>query len=220
MRFYLADSDHIEISRLNLLVAEFLRQTPFDADPGKSEAARNRLFSSPMQSHSLDAEFIEDWHDLIRPDLEAMFRTATETVARDLVGLREEKLETGESDQPSYHLRIPLAHLDAWLSCLNQARLVISEKFGFTEEDMDGRLERTLASKRDMALCQVHFYALIQELMLDVMRVQEGGPSRYLDDEDEAEEEYEDEEDDDFADSDLELDPDEGEEDERKDQER
>jgi hypothetical protein len=183
MRFHLPDPETIEISRLNLLVAEFLRQAPFEAEPGKHEGARDRLFSSPMHPHHADPEFLEDWHDLVRPDLETLFRGATETVARDLVSLREERPPSTEEEgpaleerepSPTYAIRIPVAHLEAWLSCLNQARLVISEKFSFGEEDMNSPLGAPPSGKRDFALYQVHFYALLQELFLDIINAGEG----------------------------------------------
>lgn len=182
MRFFLSNSDTVEISRMNLLVAEYLRQAPFEAEPGKSDAARDRLFSPPMHPHHSDPEFLEDWSDLVRPELETLFRGATEIVARDLVGLKEEQLEPGEGESPSYAIWIPVAHLDAWLSCLNQARLVISAKFDFTEEDMNSPLGSGLTGKRELALYQVHFYAVVQELILDIMRMREEGDDGSLDD--------------------------------------
>jgi hypothetical protein len=179
MRFYLSSPETVEISRLNLLVAECLRQTPFEAEPGKHEGARDRLYSTPMTDLHADPTFLEDWHDLVRPELETIFRGATEIVARDLVGLREEKLEEGEGESPSFVIRIPISHLEAWLSCLNQARLVISEKFSFGEEAMNSPLSSPPAGKRELALYQVHFYAVLQELILDIMRMQEGEPSYF-----------------------------------------
>ena len=179
MRFFLSNSETIEISRMNLLVAEFLRQTPFEAEPGKHEGARDRLFSSPMHPHYSDPEFLEDWTDLVRPELETLFRSATEIVARDLVGLKEEHLQPGEGESPSFAIWIPVTHLEAWLSCLNQARLVISEKFSFTEDDMNSPLGSSLTGKRELALYQVHFYAVLQELILDIMRMQEGDDSSF-----------------------------------------
>lgn len=204
MRFHLTDSGVIEITQMNLLIAEFMRQAPFEADPGRSEAARDRLFSSPMQAEHLDAEFLEDWHDLVRPELEDHFRSANEIVARDLVGLREEPgpvlgADHGDGHHPWFNLRIPVDHLDAWLSCLNQARLVISEKHGFSEEDMEEQLDRSLTGKRNMALFQMHVYGFLQELMLDVIRVSEGESSQF---DHFGSEEAEDDDDDEIVDQD------------------
>lgn len=44
---------------------------------------------------------------------------------------------------------------------------------------MGDSLETPPNGKRELALYQVHFYAILQELILDVMRVQEGDSSYF-----------------------------------------
>jgi hypothetical protein len=65
-------------------------------------------------------------------------------------------------------LLIPSDHVDAWLNCLNQARLIIVEENRFTEADMDHREPPDLSTRRGLALLKVHFYAHLQEALVEV----------------------------------------------------
>jgi hypothetical protein len=152
-------NDQIEISELDPFLAELLRQIPTSADPGGVRAAEQRLFSPP--SNGKEAEFCAEWKTYVEPELRRLFETATQTVATDL-----EQLNGNEKSLANRILRIPSKHADAWLSALNQARLVISAKNNFTENELNDHFRSPIGSRRDLSLFQVNFYGFLQEFIL------------------------------------------------------
>lgn len=152
-------NDQIEISELDPFLAELLRQIPTSADPGGVRAAEQRLFSPP--SNGKEAEFCAEWKTYVEPELRRLFETATQTVATDL-----EQLNGNEKTLANRTLRIPSKHSDAWLSALNQARLVIAAKNNFTENELNDHFRSPIGSRRDLSLFQVNFYGFLQEFIL------------------------------------------------------
>ena len=97
----------------------------------------------------------------VEPELRRLFQSATETVAGDL-----EQLNGDEKTFANRTLRIPAKHSDAWLNALNQARLVISAKNNFTENELNDHFRSPIGSRRDLSLFQVNFYGFLQEFIL------------------------------------------------------
>ena len=77
-----------------------------------------------------------------------------------------EQLNGNEQSLANRTLRIPTKHADAWLSALNQARLVIAAKNNFTELELSDHLRSPIGSRRDLSLFQVNFYGFLQEFIL------------------------------------------------------
>jgi hypothetical protein len=151
--------NQIEISDLDPFLAELLRQIPTSANPEGAPAAEQRLFSSPAQGK--EPEICAEWKLYVEPELRRLFQTATETVAADL-----EQLNGNEKILANRTLRIPSKHADAWLSALNQARLVIAAKNNFTEVELGDHFRSPIGSRRDLSLFQVNFYGFLQEFIL------------------------------------------------------
>jgi hypothetical protein len=151
--------DQIEISDLDPFLAELLRQIPTSANPEGAPAAEQRLFSPPAQRK--EPEICAEWKLYVEPELRRLFQTATETVAADL-----EQLNGNEKIFANRTLRIPSKHADAWLSALNQARLVIAAKNNFTEVELGDHFRSPIGSRRDLSLFQVNFYGFLQEFIL------------------------------------------------------
>jgi hypothetical protein len=149
----------IEISELDPFLAELLRQIPESANPDDAPAAEQRLFSSP--SNGKETELCAEWKTYVEPELRRLFQTATQTVAADL-----EQLNGNEKSLMNRTLRIPAKHSDAWLSALNQARLVIAAKNSFTESELNDHFRSPIGSRRDLSLFQVNFYGFLQEFIL------------------------------------------------------
>jgi hypothetical protein len=82
-------------------------------------------------------------------------------VASDL-----QQLNGNERPFANRTLRIPAKHADAWLSALNQARLVIAAKYDFTEGELCDHYRSPIGSRRDLSLFQVNFYGFLQEFIL------------------------------------------------------
>lgn len=149
----------IEISDLDPFLAELLRQIPASANPDGVLAAEQRIFTSPTNRQ--ETELCAEWKTYVEPELRRLFQSATETVAGDL-----EQLNGNEKSFANRRLRIPAKHSDAWLSALNQARLVIAAKNSFTENELNDHFRSPIGSRRDLSLFQVNFYGFLQEFIL------------------------------------------------------
>ncbi len=128
------------------------------------DQAAERLYPEPGESLELG----EDWAALIRPELAHLFQAAEDTVRQDLRTLKQSKEKDG------FEILIPLAHLEAWLNCLNQARLILAEQIDYTEEDHGRELQLPPQSARDLALFQMELYGLMQEWMIRVIEHRDG----------------------------------------------
>jgi hypothetical protein len=154
--------NQIEISELDPFLSELLRQIPTSAKPEGAPAAEERIFSPP--ANEAETELCAEWKVYVEPELRRLFQTATETVASDL-----EQLNGNRKILANCTLRIPAKHADAWLSALNQARLVIAAKNNFTETELNDHCHSPIGSRRDLSLFQVNFYGFLQEFILREM---------------------------------------------------
>ena len=158
----------LEIAELDPFLAELLRQIPESTRPEGAEAAEKRLFSLPADA--ANSEMCNEWKLYVEPELRRLFRTATETVESDL------KMLNGTTKPfANCTLRIPTKHAEAWLSALNQARLVIAAKYGFTEGELCDHYRSPIGSRRDLSLFQVNFYGFLQEFILQEMEAESSG---------------------------------------------
>jgi hypothetical protein len=119
--------DILELAELDPLLAELLRQIPESTKTEGCEAAEQRMFSPPAQAS--EKELCKEWKLYVQPELRRLFQTATETVAADL-----RPLNGSTKPFANCTLRIPIKHAEAWLNTLNQARLAIAARYGFTED--------------------------------------------------------------------------------------
>ena len=154
MRFRRASTDSWELRDIHPLFVSLLTELPKVASRHKK--AQARLYPDPIGGED-HTEFRRDWKEHVRPELERLFASSREIVARDLSALG------GNGTK----LVIPSGHLEAWLNALNQARLVIVEESNFSEADLDHREPPDLATRRGMALLKMHFYAHLQELLVE-----------------------------------------------------
>jgi hypothetical protein len=156
MRFRRASADSWEIREIHPLFASLLGELPKAASRHKK--AQARLYPDPTGG-SGDDQLRRDWREHVRPELERLFAASRDIVARDLEGFGQNGQET--------KLVIPAGHLDAWLNALSQARLVIVEENHFTESDLDHREPPDLATRRGLSLLKIHFYAHLQEILVE-----------------------------------------------------
>ena len=155
------DGETLRISGLDPFLAELLRQIPISTNPEGTPDAEARLFSRP----SAEKELCAEWKNYVEPELLRLFRSATQTVAADLA-----QLNGNEKSLRNRTLRIPFEHADAWLNALNQARLVIAEKYKFSDEELNDHERSPIGSRRDLGLFQVNFYGFLQEFILREMQ--------------------------------------------------
>jgi hypothetical protein len=102
-----------------------------------------------------DAQATEEFHEAMDPDLEYLFASAEEILIQDLAKIRE-----GTIDIPDTHVR-------AWMSALNQARLILAELNEIDAADM-GRGEFDPGEKKDLAVLKIHFFGFILHLFIDL----------------------------------------------------
>jgi hypothetical protein len=152
----------LEIREIDPFLAELLRQIPASTDPEAVAAVEQRLFSAPAGPN--EKELCAEWKIYVEPELRRLFQSATETVAADL-----RQLEANEKPFANRTLRIPMAHSEAWLNALNQARLALAAKNDFTEAELCDHYRSPIGSRRDLSLFQVNFYGFLQEFILREM---------------------------------------------------
>ncbi len=159
--------EFLEISELDPFLAELLRQIPESAKPEGVAAAEERLFSLPAAP--ADTDLCAEWKLYVEPELRRLFHSATETVSADL-----KTLNGCTKPFANCTLRIPTANAEAWLSALNQARLVIASKYAFTDGELSDHYRSPIGSRRDLGLFQVNFYGFLQEFILQEMQSSAG----------------------------------------------
>lgn len=147
----------LRFSQLDATLAWLIARAPAIAEEGMAEpASRERLLPQP----SNDDEFNREWVEFIQPGLEKAILSASELVARDLAELQ---IRPGCND---HAFDVPLDHADAWLHCLNAARLTLTARHRFADGELAGEMPPRIDSVRELALFQVHLYAVIQECLL------------------------------------------------------
>jgi len=158
VEFSRRDKDTVLLSHLDALLTEILRRIARSADPSDSEAVRARLFSVPTHDAG-EKELLDDWSRYVDPELAKLFQSALEIIERDLDRLRIHKA-AGEAS-----LAIPVAHLESWIHGLNQARIALCVRHDFSEEEMEHFLPAA-GNPRSIAMLQIRFYGILQELFL------------------------------------------------------
>lgn len=168
MQFRKNGESLLEFIALDPFLAELIKQIPSAADPRGEISATSRLYSCPIDatagSDAVTENLKADWEDFVIPELKLQFGSAIAQVQHDI---QEYLCEAeGDDDDFPYRLQIPMDHVDAWLSALNQARLVLAARFAFTDEELSRPFQSKLTSLRDLALYQISIYAFLQELII------------------------------------------------------
>jgi hypothetical protein len=153
----------ILLAGLDIFLVELLRQIPDAASAEDSAAVGERLFSPPAAAE--EEQFLGEWSEFVQPGLRQLFESSMETVKGDLVNVAAQQ----DEDSREFGLRLPAPHIDAWLNALNQARVALAARHGFTGEEMDSGVPAELTSRRELALLQVQFYGYIQECLLHLI---------------------------------------------------
>jgi hypothetical protein len=160
MELYETKSGRLGLRDVPPVPAEWLRQIT-SQEGFESEDVEERLFPSP----SLEAgeeELREDWKAFVQPELHELFQSARQVVEADLRGLKE-----GEDD--FFSLEFPLRHAESWLNALNQARLALAARHGFSEGELSQKEPAHIATERDLARIQIEFYGYLQHWLVEVL---------------------------------------------------
>ena len=157
MRIGRLDDETIALAELDSLCCDLLRRISASAESDDA-AAQTRIYSSP--SGGADPEMEEDWRQYVHPDLHELFASAVDVVRGDLASIAGAESEDGGV------LHVPVAHVEAWIHTLNQARLALAATHDFTEKEMSRMVLASAEDPRAFALLQVHFYGLLLEYFL------------------------------------------------------
>ena len=153
MKLSATEDGALDLEEIPPFLFELLQAVPLRA-ASSDPRVESRFFPAPSQDELL----VEDWKSLVQPELQASFLSAREIVQADLHSTSQ--LEEG------FSMKIPPAHMDAWLSTLNQARLAIAEENHFGENDMAEEIAPDTANPRALSLFQISFYGFLQECLV------------------------------------------------------
>ena len=147
------DDHQVVLIGIDPTIAYCLRQIPAILARGGSAGVRERLHPDALPN---DAARNAEWHRLMDAELQHLFEAAQRTLERDLEGL----------DPRRRKLAFPAAHLRAWMSAVNQARIVLSEQHQFEARDMQ-RDDFMPGAPRDAALLQVQVLGYVLQVLVE-----------------------------------------------------
>ncbi len=153
------DTKTIRISGIEPFLADCLETLGETLEQRDSPRASGRLFPPPTaDSDKANA----DWQKFVDPDLRHLFVSAGETVLRDLTGLQAD-----EEAPASFQVSFSAEHVNAWISALNQARLILGELFHITEDDLN-KTRFDVTDERTLAIVRVHLFGYLLQLFVEL----------------------------------------------------
>ncbi|HXI83824.1 MAG TPA: DUF2017 family protein [Verrucomicrobiae bacterium] len=153
------DEKHVRIGGLTTMLAVMLREMPEILEMRDGPGASARLFPNPTLA---DAGINKEWQQMVSPELRHLFVSAAETVTRDLTTL------TGNQGDPEvYEVTFPVEHLNAWMSALNQTRLILAEVHKIDEEDME-RQDFDPQEPKHLAALRIHLLGYLLHLFVEL----------------------------------------------------
>lgn len=129
----------------------------------------------------------DDWENFVRPDLMASSQREVEILIADLAKAEPMGSQTGSappnpdpegnededdddlffaSMDPGFRIAIPADHVEAWYGALNQARLAIESRHGFSNRRPEPEEMDTLPPEARLAFWQWILFAATQEGLL------------------------------------------------------
>ena len=181
----------IRLNELAPWFASVLAQLPEILDSDQPEAVSQRLYPEPSD----DPDIQESWDKYVRPDLFALVATAREIVLRDLGNMGPASIvepppdpDADEEDEETafwgglafWTLEIPAAHVQAWISALNVARLTLSTRFAVEDDELfeeeqellEGDDEATRERRRELetkqlAITSIHLLGYLQQMLIE-----------------------------------------------------
>jgi len=139
-----------------------LLELPHLLGPDPPDAVRARLFPHPHE----DGEECKDWEKYVHPELYSLLASAREIVVTDVSGLSPSAAEDGID---LWKMRIPSAHINAWLSALGAGRLALGALHDVDEDAMnEDRLEDADSwGEQRVAVAKIHLLGWLQQMILE-----------------------------------------------------
>jgi hypothetical protein len=159
LRVQSIDDKHIRISGIAPVLAVMLRELPEILEMRDSPDARERLFPKPTRAND---RINQEWQQMIGPELRHLFVSAGETLTRDLTALTAD-----QEDAAAYQVEFPIEHVRAWMSALNQARLILGEIHRIEEVDMN-RADLNPQDPRHLAALRIHLLGYVLQSFVEL----------------------------------------------------
>jgi hypothetical protein len=140
-----------------------LRVVAAEADPSGVEAAEFRLYPDPVVEGD-DEGACQDWTDFVAPQLKEAFAGALGIMAADVAAA------AATGSPRLFRIDVPASHRDAWCSALNQARLVMHERYGFPHSDDPVSLIKVISGDHAEAFGRSRLYAALLEWIVGTFR--------------------------------------------------
>ena len=153
------DEKQVRISGLTTMLALMLREMPEILELRDGPDAGARLFPNPTKA---DDTINKEWQQMVSPELRHLFVTAAETVTRDLTAMTGDK-----GDPEAYEVTFPVEHLSAWMSALNQTRLILAEVHRIDEKDMEQR-EFDPQIQKHLAVLRIQLLGYLLHLFVEL----------------------------------------------------
>jgi hypothetical protein len=150
---------HLRISGINPVVLDCLHSLPEILAQRDSPAARRRLLPNPTTA---DEKANSEWQRLMAPELRHMFVSAGETVARDLTSIGPD-----DRDPQLLSVTFPIEHTPAWMSALNQTRLILGALHKVTDKDMS-ESDFNLKRAKGLAVFRIHVLGYLLHLFIEL----------------------------------------------------
>ena len=150
---------YIRITGIDPLLLDSLHALPEILEQRDTPAARSRLLPDPTTA---DVSTNAEWQRLIGPELRHLFVSAAETVTRDLTAVAPDNQQS-----KLFETTFPTEHLRAWMSALNQTRLILGELFKVTEADMESA-DFDLKNPKGLAVFRIHVFGYLLQLLVEL----------------------------------------------------
>ncbi len=151
------DEKHIRICGIPPVLAFMLRELPEILELRDSPDAHARLFPNPTAGDEIAND---EWRQVTGPELRHLFVSAGEIVARDLTALTVD-----EAAPQEHQVTFPVEHVNAWMSALNQARLILAAVHKIRDKDMN-RTDFDPKSSKDVAALRIHLLGYLLHLFV------------------------------------------------------
>ena len=162
MRARIDPEGNLQFLELDPICAETLKQLPELLRVEDAEV-RDRLLPDTYD----DYESAEQWRRYAQPELEHLFASRAELVAKDLEML-------GSDDEDGFSLIIPSEHRAAWLSALNAARITMFITSGLEAKELEADPGTLGDYERDLMVARIDALAFVQQLMLEARTAFDG----------------------------------------------
>ncbi|MEZ5325343.1 MAG: DUF2017 family protein [Verrucomicrobiales bacterium] len=158
------DGKQLIIGGLGETELEMLHGVREAADPTACPEAERRLFPEPIaDADERDFDAIADWKEFVVPDLRSQFDDALDQLDRDVAHAQQVR----KLPMKRFEIELQAEHVELWYSALNQARLVLQEKYKLPSDNTGLSLEDLFAKGQWRAYFQSRFYAEIQCWLLE-----------------------------------------------------